>query len=252
MTLQEQFNLAVEAAPMQIASPSSQELIGLIDLTLLDERATKDDILALASKAAIHEVAALCILPNHLSILPNPYPIKRATVVNFPSGNESIAHVLSTIETIAAQGEADEIDYVYLYAQALSGQLEEALSHCHEAYECSKKHGMTFKVILETGAFDSMDRIYELSLSIIRQGCDFLKTSTGKIAVGATPTAVFAILSAIKDSQLACGIKVSGGVRTIHDAHLYLQLANYVLKKRPETSWFRIGASSLLDEILNQ
>lgn len=250
MTLVEPFNLTMEAAPKQIEKLPCKELMALIDLTLLDEHATKDDILTVAKKAAIHQVAALCILPSHLPILSKPYPIKRATVVNFPSGMEPVSQVLSSIQSLATRGEADEIDYVFPYPLALSGQLEEALSHCRNAYQCSKKYRMTFKVILETGAFDSMDQIYELSLSIIQQGCDFLKTSTGKHQVGATPAAVFAMLAAIKDSQLPCGIKVSGGIRTIHDAQQYLQLAKYVLKKHPENTWFRIGASSLLDEIL--
>jgi len=254
MTLHDPFNLALEDAThhLSITKASREELISLIDLTLLDGQATKEDIQALARKAANQQVAAICIFPNHLSHLPANYPIKRATVVNFPEGNEEISHVLSSIEIIASRHEADEIDYVFPYQHALAGQEHEALLHCQYAYECTKQHGLTFKVILETGAFDSMNMIYNLSLSIIRQGCDFLKTSTGKIAVGATPSAAFAILSAIRDSQLSCGIKLSGGIRTIEDASLYLRLAEHMLQKRPEKSWFRIGASSLLDDILNQ
>jgi deoxyribose-phosphate aldolase len=228
-----------------------EDIISLLDLTLLDTHATADDIHGLAKKAATHSVAAICIFPNHLSYLPANYPIKRATVVNFPAGNEDVSRVLASIESIATRREADEIDYVFPYQQALAGQEHEALEHCQLAYECCKRHGLTFKVILETGAFDSMEKIYQLSLSIIRQGCDFLKTSTGKIATGATPSAAFALLSAIKDSQLPCGIKFSGGVRTLEEAHLYLQLAEYMLHKRPEKTWLRIGASSLLDQLIN-
>lgn len=252
--LQNHFKLALGEAIEQSAviETSRQEMISLIDLTLLDSRASKEDIQLLAKRAATHQVAAICIFPNHLSCLPDNYPIKRATVVNFPEGNDEISHVLSTLERIAARQEADEIDYVFPYQLALAGQENEALLHCQYAYDCSKQFGLTFKVILETGAFDSTDMIYNLSLSIIRQGCDFLKTSTGKIAVGATPPAAFAMLSAIKDSQLLCGIKLSGGIRTIEDASFYLRLAEYVLQKRPDKSWFRIGASSLLDDILSQ
>ena len=229
---------------------SSKEIIPLIDLTLLDAQATAKDIQALAIKAQLHKVAAICIFPEHLDYISPEITIKRATVINFPTGNDDQHHVLSVIEQTATCKKIDEIDYVFPYQLYLSGNHKKALSQCHEALQHAKQHALTFKVILETGALPSMDVIYDLSQSILKLGPDFLKTSTGKISVGATIPAVFAMLSAIKDRRSPCGIKVSGGVKTVENALNYMQLASHMQDRKPVSSWFRLGASSLLEASL--
>ncbi len=93
----------------------------------------------------------------------------------------------------------------------------------------------------------SLEFIYDLSTEIINKGCDFLKTSTGKIAQGATPSAAFAMLKAIKESKTSCGLKVSGGIKQPEQAFIYMALASHLLDRDLDKSWFRIGASSLLD-----
>ena len=80
----------------------------------------------------------------------------------------------------------------------------------------------------------------------------FLKTCTGKIPQGASLSALFTMLSAIKDSGKTCGIKVSGGVKTPRQAFNYAKLAELMMAKKIDKSWFRIGASSLLNELLKQ
>ena len=89
-----------------------------------------------------------------------------------------------------------------------------------------------------------------MSSKIISVGCDFLKTSTGKIKQGATPGAAFGMLSAIKTSNQRIGLKVSGGIRTTDDARQYISLAEQVMKRPVDKSWFRIGASSLANELI--
>ena len=223
----------------------------LIDLTLLDPQAREQDLNALIVKAAQYQVAAICVLPQHLDFIPSSSSITRATVVNFPSGNEPHHHVIQTIQNIATQQCVHEIDYVFPYQTYLHGDAAVALSSCAKAYQCAKQHGLLFKVILETGALPSVETVYQLSGEVINSGCDFLKTSTGKIATGATIPAVTAMLSAILDSKKTCGIKISGGVKTIEQATDYIQLAQNIMGYAVDKQWFRIGASSLLDLLIH-
>lgn len=227
-----------------------EKVLSLIDLTLLSTEATAHDIHDLCIKANQHRVAAVCILPEHLPGLSVESPIKRATVVNFPMGNHPQQLVKDTIKRLVEHQQVDEIDYVFPYLDYLAHHKMNALDHCKHVYECCKQHGLTFKVILETGALPSMDVIYELSMDILNIGCDFLKTSTGKTSVGATIPAVFSILSAINDSNRACGVKVSGGIKTLEQANTYIQLTESMFNHNVNESCFRLGTSSLIDDII--
>ncbi|AHE67327.1 hypothetical protein [Legionella oakridgensis] len=231
---------------------SRRDIIPLLDLTLLDNDATLTDIQILGKKAEEHQTAAVCVLPQHLAWLPSSLTVKRATVANFPSGNQPPKHVMATIEEVIATQQTDEIDYVFSYSSYVQGQHEDALSLCAKNYQLCKQHGVLFKVILETGAFPSMEAIYEASVEIIHRGCDFLKTSTGKIPTGATIPAAFAMLKAIKDTQADCGIKLSGGIKTLEQSLEYINLAQHVLNRNVDSHWFRLGASTLLDRLLEK
>lgn len=232
------------------SSQLKSEAVSLIDLTLLDETASDEAFYNLVKKANIHQVAALCVLPQHLKLITPLARVKLATVVNFPSGNQSAKQVLSSIEQIISNTPVDEIDYVFPYHTYLEGKQKVALIQCQQAYQLCKQQDLNFKVILETGALPSLEFIYQLSIEIINNGCDFLKTSTGKITQGATPSAAFAMLNAIKASQSTCGLKVSGGIKKPEQAFIYMVLAKHMLNRDLDKSWFRIGASSLLDELL--
>ena len=227
------------------AALSSADILPLIDFTRLDALATADDIARCAAQAVQHHVAALCILPQHLEMIPESMSIPCATVINFPTGNDPNRVNLTAIEHAAAHPLLHEIDYVFPYQAYLSGDRVHALSCCQEAYRFSKQHGLLFKVILETGALPSLDVIYQLSLDVIRHGCDFLKTSTGKIATGATIPAAVAMLLAISDSNTPCGIKFSGGIKTKEQASLYMRLAEHMRGVTTNKQWFRFGMSQL-------
>lgn len=231
---------------------TTQKISSLVDLTLLSCDAKSDDIRELASKGEKHHVAALCVLPQHLNDIPEIIAsIARATVVNFPTGQDAHQDVLRSIEQITDNHIIHEIDYVFPYHAYLKGDINYALSCCSEVQQRCQEKGLLFKVILETGALPSTDFIYELSCDIINQGCDFLKTSTGKIKQGATMPAVTAMLSAIIDLKAPCGIKISGGIKTVEQALNYIHLAENRLKKDVTSDWFRLGASSLLDALEN-
>ncbi|HHF7343814.1 TPA: deoxyribose-phosphate aldolase [Legionella feeleii] len=231
---------------------ANSEVIPLIDLTLLDETAGYEELYSLGKKANLHQVAAVCVLPEQLEIIRHITTVKLATVANFPTGNQPHKEVLAAIEKTIINTKVDEIDYVFPYQDYLAKKNSSALTQCQQVYQLCQQENILFKVILETGALPSMDFIYALSTEIINNGCDFLKTSTGKIAQGATPSAAFAMLKAIKESKASCGLKVSGGLKQPEQAFTYMALASHVLARDLNKSWFRIGASSLLDVLLNQ
>lgn len=248
---QELSKLLQDIAATTVHRPiANSDIIPLIDLTLLDEQASSQDIEALAVKAELHQVAAVCLLPQHLGDISSALSVKRATVVNFPGGDQPQEQMLDSLEQLLNMQQVDEIDYVFSYQAYLAGQQSLALAWCKQAYQRCKQHKILFKVIVEVGAFPSLALIYQASIDIINNGCDFLKTSTGKITTGASIPAAFALLSAIKNTDTPCGIKLSGGIRTTHQAISYLQLAQYMLNRKAENNWIRFGASGLLDDLL--
>jgi len=237
---------------LQESSHSTKQAIGLIDLTLLDESASDDALASLLDKARQHKVAAVCVYPQHLHYFPVSESYQRATVVNFPEGTQGLNTVLHDIGQIISSQQTDEIDYVFPWQSWLNGQQKEALQHCREACDLSHQGNMVFKVIMETGALPSADHIYQLSQELIQLGCDFLKTSTGKTGSGASPLAAFSMLQAIRQENTShCGIKLSGGIKKPEQAFLYMDMARELLQREPDKSWFRLGASSLLDELLD-
>ncbi|CDZ79180.1 Deoxyribose-phosphate aldolase [Legionella massiliensis] len=231
-------------------SLTAMEAISLIDLTLLDETASDEALSALNEKGNRYQVAAVCVLPQHTRAITLSHELKLATVINFPEGNQSDQQVLSAIDAALTDNKIDEIDYVFPYYDYLDGEQSFALAQCQQVLERCQQQKLSLKVILETGALPSLEIIYQLSRELIDYGCHFLKTSTGKVAQGATPAAAFVMLKAIKDSQTNCGLKVSGGIRKPEQAFGYMALAQQILGRTVDKSWFRIGASSLLDELV--
>lgn len=232
------------------------DLIPFLDLTSLNDNDTDDVIEQLCKRAKTPHgnVAVVCVYPQFLPVahaaLKNT-PIKIATVANFPLGNDHVNGVLKSIEQ-SIKGHADEIDVVMPYHAFLTGDtaiVEKFILACKEM--CGEK--IILKVILETGALKTDDLIYTASRLVIENGADFIKTSTGKVAVNATLEAAKVMLAAIKDSGRNVGFKAAGGIRTSEQATRYVTLAEEILGENwltPQT--FRLGASSLLDDILRK
>ena len=108
------------------------------------------------------------------------------------------------------------------------------------------------KVILETGELKDKALIRRASELAIAEGADFIKTSTGKVAVNATLEAADIMLQAIRDSRQKVGFKPAGGIGTVEDATLYLRLAETIMAPNwAMPSTFRFGASGILDDVLN-
>ncbi|GAB2506128.1 deoxyribose-phosphate aldolase [Arenimonas alkanexedens] len=229
-------------------------LLPLLDLTSLGEDDSPRQIAALcASAQTTHGVpAAICVYPEHVvaaSRAMEGTSIKVATVVNFPDGGSDPRRVaLETRRAIAAG--ADEIDMVFPYRAFLRGDISLARDAV-DAGRAACKSDVKLKLILETGELASEDSIRQVCALGIEAGVDFLKTSTGKAAINATPAAAAWMLDSIAAASGRCGFKAAGGIRTLDDAATYLTLA----ESRLGAEWvrstrFRIGASSLFAEII--
>ncbi len=229
-------------------------IIGLIDLTTLNDTDTDESVRALCKKAetTFGSVACICIYQQFVPIVKNSIKnpsIKIATVSNFPAGGDDINATTLDITQSISNG-ANEIDIVMPYHRFLKGDEDftfEFISACKKA--CGEK--ALLKVILETGALINTDIIYRASTIAINAGANFIKTSTGKINIGATTSAAESMLHAIRDSGRNVGFKASGGIRSISDATAYVQLASDIMGAEwINADHFRLGASALLDSIL--
>ncbi|MBB4101717.1 deoxyribose-phosphate aldolase [Allorhizobium borbori] len=227
----------------------------LLDLTNLKEDCTEADVKALCKRARtpFGDVAAICIWPRFVAAaaatLGDGSPIRIATVVNFPSGEEPLADVLAQTERAIADG-ADEIDLVMPYKALMAGD-EAACETVVKAVRGVCPDPVKLKVIIESGELKDKALIRRASEIAIAEGADFIKTSTGKVAVNATLEAADTMLHAIRDSGRKVGFKAAGGISTVNDAVFYLDLADTI--RGPDwaiPSTFRFGASSLLDNIL--
>jgi deoxyribose-phosphate aldolase len=232
-----------------------QQLIACIDLTSLNTDDTVEKINALCAKAKtpLGNVAAVCVYPQFVSLAWQNLmhtPIKVATVANFPQGTDDIHKVSETIQQAILDG-AVEIDVVvpyHAYAQHDTTAVSTFVSHCKML--CGTN--AILKTILECSALDEKI-VMQASNDAISAGADFLKTSTGKIPIGATIEKATIMLQAIKHANRPIGFKASGGIRTIEQAKSYAALYQQILGEQTITSErFRLGASTLLDTILEQ
>ena len=227
-------------------------LLPLLDLTSLGEDDTPARIEALCASARTpHGLpAALCVYPEHVTTVRRAMHgtlAKVATVVNFPDGGSDAARAARETRRALAAG-ADEIDLVLPYDALRRGEralAEAVVRACREA--CGSA---CLKLILETGELQTPELIQQACAIGLSAGVDFLKTSTGKVAVNATPQAAALMLDAIARDGGRCGFKAAGGIRTLDDAAIYLGLAS----ERLGEEWiapahFRIGASTLFSEL---
>jgi deoxyribose-phosphate aldolase len=230
--------------------------IRLLDLTSLNDSDDAAAVSALCSRAlaAPGPVAAVCIWPRFITEargLLEHSGIRVAAVANFPGGGDDIAAAVRETEDIVNNG-ADEVDLVMPYTRWLGGDVTVArdmIAACKAA--CGAR--VLLKVILETGDLRAPAKIHDAAADAIAAGADFVKTSTGKIAVSATLEAAEAMLRAIKESGQDVGFKAAGGIRDTAAAADYLALADRIMGANwADPRHFRFGASGLLDDLLKQ
>lgn len=230
--------------------------VQLMDLTSLntDDTAVTIHALVTSIKPNLGIPAAVCVYSEFvddakLALAQRELShIKVATVTNFPTGNNPLSDVLN--ETlIAIERGADEIDLVLPYQALINGDADTALQYVRASKELCPEH-VQLKVIIESGELKTSALIKQATELAIAGGADFVKTSTGKVAVNATLDATAVILRTIKASERRVGFKAAGGVKTVDDASDYLQLATDIMgESYLNPSTFRFGASSLLADV---
>ena len=245
--------------------------ISMIDLTTLEGADTPGRVRSLCARAMRPEpgdptapsTAAVCVYGDLAatarSALAGSTVRVAAVATAFPSGRAGLAVKLAdTAEAVAAG--ADEVDMVIDRGAFLAGHYLEVFETVRAVKAaCARPEGGSahLKVIFETGELQTYDNVRRACWLAMSAGADFIKTSTGKVAVNATPPVTLLLLEAVRDYRAATGVQIgvkpAGGIRTTKDALKYLVLVNEVLGDdwlSPE--WFRFGASGLLNDLLMQ
>ena len=240
--------------------------VRMVDLTTLEGADTPGKVRGLCAKArqpdpadpAVPPVAAVCVYPDLVAVARRELvgsPVLVASVATaFPSGRASLAVKLADVADAVA-ADADEVDMVIDRGAFLSGRYGQVCEEIRAVREaCGTAH---LKVILETGELATLDNVARASWLAMLSGADFIKTSTGKVSPAATAPVALVMLAAVREfadvTGRRVGVKVAGGVRTAKDAIRYLVL----VRETAGAEWlspalFRIGASSLLNDLLMQ
>ncbi len=245
--------------------------IRMVDLTTLEGQDTPGKVRALASKAmrpdpadpSCPAVAAVCVYPDLVAVakeVVGDSGVQVASVATaFPSGRAALDVKLADTREAVSAG-ADEIDMVIDRGAFLAGhylQVYDEIVAVRQA--CARADGSHahLKVIFETGELQTYDNVRRASWLAMMAGADFIKTSTGKVQPAATMPVTLVMLEAVRDfletTGRQVGVKPAGGIRTSKEAIKYLVMVNEVAGEEWLTpTWFRFGASSLLNDLLMQ
>jgi deoxyribose-phosphate aldolase len=240
--------------------------ISMVDLTTLEGADTPGKVRALSRKGMRPEpndpscphVAAICVysdlVPTAKQALAGSGVAVASVATAFPAGRASRAVKLADVRAAVAAG-ADEIDMVIDRGAFLAGDYGTVFDEIVETKQaCAGAH---LKVILETGELVTYDNVRRASWLAMLAGADFVKTSTGKVSPAATLPVTLVMLEAVRDFRAATGrqvgVKPAGGIRTAKDAIGYLVTVSETAGGDwLSPAWFRIGASSLLNDLLMQ
>ena len=237
--------------------------IRCIDLTTLEGKDSPGRVRSMCAKAVnpgggAPSVAAVCVYPNMVAVAKSAVAgtgVKVASVATaFPSGLSSLDVKLRDTEAALGDG-ADEIDMVINRGAFLAGDERLVFDEVAAVKRvCGEVH---VKAIIEAGELGSYDAVRRASDLCLEAGADTIKTSTGKIGVNATLPISLVMCQAVRSFYQRTGemrgFKAAGGIRTSKQAIAYLVLIDEVLGGDwLDPDYFRIGASSLLDDLLLQ
>lgn len=239
--------------------------ISCMDYTTLKVTDTEDsvrnftaELLKKLKKYDLRSVAAVCVFPNFAEIVREGLKgtdIQTAVVAgNFPNSQTFTEIKLAECKMAIGAG-AQEVDVVI----SVGDMLEKNYEKVYKELKAIRKvcEGVRLKVILETGELKDIETIFYASLISAYAGADFIKTSTGKVPVNATPESVYVMCEALKQyyeqTGKRVGLKVAGGVSKAQNAIRYLTIVNHVLGNEWLTPYyFRIGASQLMEDIVKE
>lgn len=241
-------------------------LLGSVELTTLSTADTEEKVLAMVEKVNkfdseypdLPHVAAVCAYPCFTKLIADSLEVDGVDITNvtgnFPSSQALLE--VKTIETaLAIKDGATQIDIVMPVGKFLSGDYEGV---CDTIGELKQTCGdVPMKVILETGDLRNARDIKTAAVLAMYAGADYLKTSTGKEKISATPESVYVLCQAIKEyhkkTGIQIGLKPAGGINTIMDAVIYYTIVKEVLGEKWLTNyWFRMGTSRLTNLLLSE
>ncbi len=240
-------------------------LLSTIDQTSLNTTDNKSHILHFTGKVNsfsgrytnIPNVAAICVFPNFVSVVKEKLTSRNvkiaAAAASFPT-SQSFRSIKVTECKMAVESGADEIDIVINVGAFLGNDFASVADEIREIKEAIG--GKLLKVIVESGLLGDYEKIFKASMIAMDAGADFIKTSTGKTPVSATPEAAFVMCHAISDFYAETGIKVgfkpAGGIVYTNDAISYYNITKHCLGEDwLDKSLFRIGSSRLANNILS-
>ncbi len=216
------------------------------------------DLLKKLKKFNLREVAAVCVFPKFTEVVREmlkPTEIQTAVVAgNFPNSQTFTEIKLAECKMAIGAG-AQEVDVVISVGNMLEKNYEEVYRELKAIRKACEN--VRLKVILETGELKDLESIFNASLIAAYAGADFIKTSTGKVPVNATPESVYVMCEAIKQyyaqTGKRVGLKVAGGISKAQNAIRYLTIVNHVLGCEWLTPYyFRLGASQLMDDVIKE
>ena len=235
----------------------ARRTLSMLELFALNHDETEQRVAGICQRALtpLGPVAAVGVHPRFVCLArtlldrQQTQDVSVVAVVNFPYGGSSATAAASEVRAAVSAG-ADEIDLVYPYRAVLAGDRQvgsELVEACRSI--CPGRVRLT--VTLECGELRDPQIIHYACRSAIRAGADFIKSGTGRSPVSTTPQAARIMLESIAEVGGQVGFKVAGGMRTLHEASVFVELA----RGRFGPQWIkpermRVGASSLLDDLL--
>ena len=273
---QEVIGRALELIASNLENVASEQVykdcFSMMDLTTLKTDDTPASVAKLVEKVnSFNESypewplpASICVYPNFAAVVAAERKCDfNITVVSacFPSSQSFLEVKLKECEITVEQG-ADEVDIVLSLSKFLAGDFEGAAEEIRQVRSCidavAQKQGrkVHLKVILETGLLRTSENIAQASFLAMEAGADFIKTSTGKVEVNATPAAAYVMCECIANYYKATGrmvgFKPAGGISSAADALCYYSIVSTLLGKQwLNKDWFRFGVSRVANNILS-
>ena len=241
-------------------------LFGSIELTTLSTTDSDTSVMAFVDRVnrfdsaypQLPHVAAVCVYPCFAEVASETLEVEGVEVTcvsgSFPS-SQAVIEVKVAETALALRDGETEIDIVMPVGKFLSGNYEELCDDIAELKQvCGDK---AMKVILETGDLKTASNIKKASLLAMYAGADYIKTSTGKEKISATPEAAYVMCQAIKEyyekTGIQIGFKPAGGINTVMDAIIYYTIVKEVLGEKWLTNkWLRLGTSRLANLLLSE
>ena len=242
-------------------------LFGSIELTTLKATDSDESVMAFTERVNqfdeqygnLPHVATICVYPCFAKTVHDTLEVDGVEIAcvsgSFPS-SQALIEVKVAETALAVKDGATEIDIVMPVGKFLSGDYE---TMCEDIQELKNTCGenVAMKVILETGCLKTASNIKKASILSMYSGADYIKTSTGKEKISATPEAAYVMCQAIKEyydeTGIQIGFKPAGGINSVMDAMIYYTIVKEVLGEKWLTNkWFRLGTSRLANLLLSE